>query len=108
MMSAMDLKLFWEWKRKDLIVQLVKGHFTTWSDFEALWHVVEHKNDEYPDKKSPLFSDYIYWKTKGKPVITEILPEAAHLRKYYENLIARRLKSTSYGQKTDRDRNMHK
>lgn len=89
-----DLSSFWDWKRKHLIVQMMKGTFRTWSEFESFWHEIEYKIDEYPDKKSAIFSDYIYWKTKGKPIITDIIPDASHLKSYYDNCLTRRLKSS--------------
>lgn len=86
MMSSNDeMRFFWEWKRRELLVKLIqRKQYKTWEDFEHEWNDVKDKIAERPEKNTFLFSDYIHWKTKGKPCITEILPDKHYVKAYFD------------------------
>ncbi len=79
-----ELKLFWEWKRRDLLLQLTRNKYKSWHEFESHWVTVKDKNNERPEKGTYLFTDYIHWKTKNKPVITDVLPDYKYVKDYFD------------------------
>lgn len=83
-----DLDKFWEWKRRMLIDRLVRRQMH-WNSFEAEFARLKAKmHNDLPCLQSYDFSDYVYWKMKGKPSLCEIvLPESEHVQEYYENVV---------------------
>lgn len=80
------MEQFWDWKRSDVVQRMQTAQYS-WVDFNKAWESVKDKTDEMPDKGTPFFTDYYYWKT-SKPKIIAYHPGESVIQKYYEDKIA--------------------
>ncbi len=77
---------FWDWKRSDVIFKFQSAKYS-WDEFCTVWDSVKEKTNEMPEKGTPSFTDYYFWKT-SKPQICASHPGESTIKHYYDDLIA--------------------